>query len=88
MSPASRSNSLILAFTPWTSRSFRDFGERNCRSVCLTATEVRYAALRDSILTHPTLVEGLIPLFSSSSSIREPTGKVNRSGLQRKTVPR
>jgi pyruvate/2-oxoglutarate dehydrogenase complex dihydrolipoamide dehydrogenase (E3) component len=26
-----------------------------------------YAALRDAILTHPTLVEGLIPLFSSSS---------------------
>jgi hypothetical protein len=24
-----------------------------------------YTALRDAILTHPTLVEGLIPLFSS-----------------------
>jgi len=30
-----------------------------------------YTALRDSILTHPTLVEGLIPLFSSSPSIAE-----------------
>ena len=24
-----------------------------------------YSALRDAVLTHPTLVEGLIPLFSS-----------------------
>jgi pyruvate/2-oxoglutarate dehydrogenase complex dihydrolipoamide dehydrogenase (E3) component len=28
-----------------------------------------YTALRDAILTHPTLVEGLIPLFSSVPSI-------------------
>jgi len=28
-----------------------------------------YAVLRDAILTHPTLVEGLIPLFSSAPSI-------------------
>lgn len=27
-----------------------------------------YTALRDAILTHPTLVEGLIPLFSSTAS--------------------
>ncbi len=27
-----------------------------------------YTALRDAILTHPTLVEGLIPLFSSAAS--------------------
>jgi hypothetical protein len=25
-----------------------------------------YTGLRDAILTHPTLVEGLIPLFSSA----------------------
>ena len=25
-----------------------------------------YTALRDAVLTHPTLVEGLIPLFSSA----------------------
>lgn len=30
-----------------------------------------YTALRDAILTHPTLVEGLIPLFSSTPSIHE-----------------
>ena len=28
-----------------------------------------YTALRDAILTHPTLVEGLIPLFSSGASV-------------------
>lgn len=47
-----------------------------------------YAALRDAVLTHPTLVEGLIPLFSSSPSIPEPTGKVNRSGLKQSTAAR
>jgi pyruvate/2-oxoglutarate dehydrogenase complex dihydrolipoamide dehydrogenase (E3) component len=30
---------------------------------------VPYTTLRDSILTHPTLVEGLIPLFTSAPSI-------------------
>ena len=28
-----------------------------------------YTALRDALLTHPTLVEGLIPLFSSVASV-------------------
>jgi pyruvate/2-oxoglutarate dehydrogenase complex dihydrolipoamide dehydrogenase (E3) component len=28
-----------------------------------------YTGLRDAVLTHPTLVEGLIPLFSSAPSI-------------------
>ena len=30
-----------------------------------------YTSLRDAVLTHPTLVEGLIPLFSS---VAEPQG--------------
>jgi pyruvate/2-oxoglutarate dehydrogenase complex dihydrolipoamide dehydrogenase (E3) component len=30
-----------------------------------------YTALRDAVLTHPTLVEGLIPLFSSAASSRK-----------------
>jgi pyruvate/2-oxoglutarate dehydrogenase complex dihydrolipoamide dehydrogenase (E3) component len=30
-----------------------------------------YTALRDAVLTHPTLVEGLIPLFSSVPSIHD-----------------
>jgi pyruvate/2-oxoglutarate dehydrogenase complex dihydrolipoamide dehydrogenase (E3) component len=45
-----------------------------------------YTTLRDSILTHPTLVEGLIPLFSSSASIPEPTGEDSRAGVKQKTV--
>jgi len=47
-----------------------------------------YTALRDTILTHPTLVEGLIPLFSSSVSIPKLTSENNRAGLKRKTVSR
>jgi pyruvate/2-oxoglutarate dehydrogenase complex dihydrolipoamide dehydrogenase (E3) component len=35
-----------------------------------------YTALRDAILTHPTLVEGLIPLFSSVPSVPK-SGKAN-----------
>ncbi|MGA2418466.1 MAG: mercuric reductase, partial [Candidatus Acidiferrum sp.] len=31
-----------------------------------------YTAMRDMILTHPTLVEGLIPLFSSTPSRSRP----------------
>jgi len=30
--------------------------------------ELPYTALRDAVLTHPTLVEGLVPLFSSAAS--------------------
>jgi pyruvate/2-oxoglutarate dehydrogenase complex dihydrolipoamide dehydrogenase (E3) component len=32
-----------------------------------------YTALRDAVLTHPTLVEGLIPLFSSQPSAHDVT---------------
>jgi len=49
---------------------------------------IPYTALRDTILTHPTLVEGLIPLFSSSGSIRAATGEDARAGLKQKTVSR
>ena len=30
-----------------------------------------YTELRDAVLTHPTLIEGLIPLFSSAASIHK-----------------
>ncbi len=33
-----------------------------------------YTALRDAVLTHPTLVEGLFPLFSSAASMHSATG--------------
>jgi len=49
---------------------------------------VPYTTLRDSILTHPTLVEGLIPLFSSPASIAEPKGENNHAGLRQNTVSR
>ncbi len=45
-----------------------------------------YTALRDAILTHPTLVEGLIPLFSSSASVPEPKDTESRASLKQKTV--
>jgi pyruvate/2-oxoglutarate dehydrogenase complex dihydrolipoamide dehydrogenase (E3) component len=45
-----------------------------------------YTALRDCILTHPTLVEGLIPLFSSAASVSEPSAENKRAGLKQKTV--
>ena len=38
-----------------------------------------YTALRDAILTHPTLVEGLIPLFSSAPSIPKMESKLTTS---------
>jgi pyruvate/2-oxoglutarate dehydrogenase complex dihydrolipoamide dehydrogenase (E3) component len=49
---------------------------------------VPYTTLRDSILTHPTLVEGLIPLFSSPTSNAEPKGENNHAGLKQNTVSR
>ena len=33
-----------------------------------------YTALRDAVLTHPTLAEGLIPLFSSPASVHSNAG--------------
>jgi pyruvate/2-oxoglutarate dehydrogenase complex dihydrolipoamide dehydrogenase (E3) component len=47
-----------------------------------------YTTLRDTILTHPTLVEGLIPLFSSAATLSELTGGDKRAGLKQKTVSR
>ena len=47
-----------------------------------------YTTLRDTILTHPTLVEGLIPLFSSAATLSEPTGGDKRARPKQKTVSR
>jgi pyruvate/2-oxoglutarate dehydrogenase complex dihydrolipoamide dehydrogenase (E3) component len=49
-----------------------------------------YTALRDAILTHPTLVEGLIPLFSSTPSApKSANPETDRSGPRqfRESVP-
>jgi len=38
-----------------------------------TIAGLPYTALRDAVLTHPTLVEGLIPLFLSAASVHPAT---------------
>jgi pyruvate/2-oxoglutarate dehydrogenase complex dihydrolipoamide dehydrogenase (E3) component len=38
-----------------------------------------YTALRDAVLTHPTLVEGLIPLFSSVPSVHDAIDAASRT---------
>ncbi len=40
-----------------------------------------YTALRDAVLTHPTLVEGLMPLFSSAASVQNPAGAETTSAM-------
>jgi len=49
---------------------------------------VPYTALRDTILTHPTLVEGLIPLFSSAASTHESTVEVGHARLKQRAPSR
>ena len=41
--------------------------------------ETPYTTLRDAVLTHPTLVEGLTPLFASMPSTKFADAKVERS---------
>jgi len=43
---------------------------------------VPYTALRDAVLTHPTLVEGLFPLFSSVASASNAAGATASSAAQ------
>jgi pyruvate/2-oxoglutarate dehydrogenase complex dihydrolipoamide dehydrogenase (E3) component len=43
-----------------------------------------YTTLRDTILTHPTLVEGLHPLFSSAASTQKSDGRED-ANLEKKT---
>ena len=43
-----------------------------------------YTALRDAMLTHPTLVEGLIPLFSSAASVPEAETGGSGTGLKQR----
>ena len=51
------------------------------------AAGMPYTTLRDTILTHPTLVEGLISLFLSPSTAKS-NGKDDGAGLKQKTVLR
>jgi len=49
-------------------------------------TGLPYTALRDAMLTHPTFVEGLIPLFSSVPSTAQPgDSNENRHGERNST---
>jgi pyruvate/2-oxoglutarate dehydrogenase complex dihydrolipoamide dehydrogenase (E3) component len=47
----------------------------SCVQIAMIAV-LPYTALRDAILTHPTMAEGLIPLFSSVPSVRQ-SGKAS-----------
>jgi pyruvate/2-oxoglutarate dehydrogenase complex dihydrolipoamide dehydrogenase (E3) component len=46
-----------------------------------------YTALREAIITHPTLLEGLVVLFSSTPSLVKPDGRqVGREGAVTRTA--
>ena len=45
-----------------------------------------YTSLRDGILTHPTMAEGLIPLFSSAASVPEAETGGSGAGLKQRRV--
>jgi pyruvate/2-oxoglutarate dehydrogenase complex dihydrolipoamide dehydrogenase (E3) component len=57
----------ILGFTAFAV----DAGEIMASVQVAMIAGLPYTALRDAVLTHPTLVEGLIPLFSSTASIHK-----------------
>jgi pyruvate/2-oxoglutarate dehydrogenase complex dihydrolipoamide dehydrogenase (E3) component len=57
-------NDRILGFTAFAV----DAGEIMASAQIAMIAGLPYTALRDAVLTHPTLVEGLIPLFSSAAS--------------------
>ncbi len=72
---ATSSSDRILGFSALAA----DAGEiMSAAQIAMTAG-VPYTALRDGLFAHPTLVEGLIPLFSSTST--EPLAtQASRSG--------
>jgi pyruvate/2-oxoglutarate dehydrogenase complex dihydrolipoamide dehydrogenase (E3) component len=47
--------------------------------------DLPYTTLRDTILTHPTLVEAFIPLFSSAASTPKSTAREDSADLTNKT---
>ena len=54
----------ILGFTAFAA----DAGEIMASVQVAVIAGLPFTALHDAVLTHPTLVEGLIPLFSSAAS--------------------
>jgi pyruvate/2-oxoglutarate dehydrogenase complex dihydrolipoamide dehydrogenase (E3) component len=65
----------ILGFTAFAV----DAGEIMAAVQVAMIAGLPYTALRDAVLTHPTLVEGLIPLFSSVPSVQNANGERARS---------
>jgi pyruvate/2-oxoglutarate dehydrogenase complex dihydrolipoamide dehydrogenase (E3) component len=57
----------ILGFTAFAA----DAGEVMSAVQIAMIAELPYTALRDAVLTHPTMVEGLLPLFSSAASAHQ-----------------
>jgi pyruvate/2-oxoglutarate dehydrogenase complex dihydrolipoamide dehydrogenase (E3) component len=57
----------ILGFTAFAVEA----GEIMAAVQVAMGARLPYTALRDAVLTHPTLVEGLIPLFSSAASAHD-----------------
>ena len=55
----------ILGFTAFGA----DAGELMSAVQIAMIAELPYTKLRDAVLTHPTMAEGLIPLFSSAPSV-------------------
>jgi pyruvate/2-oxoglutarate dehydrogenase complex dihydrolipoamide dehydrogenase (E3) component len=60
----------ILGFTAFSV----DAGETMSAVQIAMIAGLPFTALRDAVLTHPTLVEGLMPLFSSTPSLRNVAG--------------
>lgn len=77
-------NDRILGFTAFAT----DAGEFMASVQTAIMAGLPYTALRDAIWSHPTLVEGLIPLFSStpffSEGVRPQTAEVLASSSRRK----
>jgi pyruvate/2-oxoglutarate dehydrogenase complex dihydrolipoamide dehydrogenase (E3) component len=67
----------ILGFTAFAAGA----GEVMSAVQIAMIAELPYTALRDAVLTHPTLVEGLVPLFSSAASVHKvaETGRAQTS---------
>ena len=68
-------NNRILGFTAFAV----DAGEIMASVQVAMIAGLPYTALRDAVLTHPTLAEGLIPLFSSAASARDVRDAPSRS---------
>ena len=72
----------ILGFTAFAP----DGGEIMASVQIAIMTGVPYTALRDGIWSHPTFVEGLIPLFSSEPSLSQHVTKHAEESVRKESV--